>query len=226
VNVTSPQQLPAPPAELGRLGEALHWLAQAQGAWPPYEPKQRRAVELSEGDGLAAGVAEADQLADAGVDLLVLEGPPATPAALVALCVLLDVEPVLAIGTAAGPTWAQLVVEVRDGLPAARAMIGDPELLAADGLLGRATGLLAQSAVRRTPVVLGTSPVLAAATLVAERIAPGGRRWWLAGSQSPSTVVRLAYADLALDPLLDLALAVPGGAGLAADLLVGGTGLL
>lgn len=226
MNVPSPQRLAAAPPELGRLGDALHWLAQAQGSWPPHEPRQRRSVELVDGDGLRAGVAEADALADAGVDLLVVEGPAATTPALVVLCALLDVEPVLAVGTAAGPSWAETVVGVRDGLPAARSLVGDPERLVADPLVGHATGLLAQSAVRRTPVVLGTSPVLAAAALAAERIAPSARRWWLAGSQSPSTVVRLAYADLALDPLLDLGLGVPGGAGLAADLLVGGVRLL
>jgi nicotinate-nucleotide--dimethylbenzimidazole phosphoribosyltransferase len=226
VSAPSPAQLPAPPAELGRLGDALHWLAQAQGAWPPRPPAHRRPLTLDDGEGFAAGAAEADALADAGVDLLAVEGPAATTAALVALCALLDVEPVLAVGTASGPSWAQTVVAVREGLPAARLLLGDPESLVADPLLGRATGLLAQSAVRSTPVVLGTSPVLAAAALAAERLFPGARRWWLAGSHAPSTVVRMAYADLALDPLLDLGLAMPGGADLAADLLLGGIRLL
>jgi hypothetical protein len=38
--------------------------------------------------------------------------------------------------------------------------------------------------------------------------------------------VRLAHADLGLDPLLDLGLTLPGAAGLAADLLVGGIRLV
>jgi hypothetical protein len=37
--------------------------------------------------------------------------------------------------------------------------------------------------------------------------------------------VRLAYADLELEPLLDLGLRVPGAATLAADLLVSGIDL-
>jgi len=123
------------------------------------------------------------------------------------------------------PGWSELVVAVRDALPAARAAIGDPERLADDDVLGNAAGLLAQLASRRTPVVLGPSPLLAAAALVADRIAPGARRWWLAASPGPDSASRRAYAELELEPLLDLGLTVPGAAGLAADLLVGGIDL-
>jgi nicotinate-nucleotide--dimethylbenzimidazole phosphoribosyltransferase len=222
--VEPPRRLPAPPAELGRLGGALSWLAHAQGSWPPHAPVNRRAVDLA-GGGLAAGTAAADALADSGADLLTVEGPPANAAALTALCALLDLEPVAAVGTAVDAGWSELVVAVRDGLPAARAAVGEPERLAEDADLGHAAGLLAQCAVRRTPVVLGSSSLLAAAALVADRIAPGARRWWLAGSQADGSAARLAYADLDLEPLLDLGLTVPGAAGLAADLLVGGISL-
>lgn len=224
--VEPPVRLPAPPVGLGRLGEALAWLAQAQGAWPPRPPRHPRTLQLAAGNGLLPGVDEADALADSGVDLLVLEGPPATPAALVLLCALLDLEPVTAVGTAGGPDWAATVVAVRDALPGARSLLGEPARLVEDPLLGRAAGLLAQSAVRRTPVILGASPVLAAAALAAERIAPGARRWWLAGAQSTSTPVRLAYADLVLDPLLDLGLTGSGGATLAAGLIGAATELI
>jgi hypothetical protein len=40
--------------------------------------------------------------------------------------------------------------------------------------------------------------------------------------QPPAAVARLAYGDLALEPLLDLGLTQPGGTSIAADLLVGG----
>jgi nicotinate-nucleotide--dimethylbenzimidazole phosphoribosyltransferase len=223
--VEPPARLDPPPPGLGRLGAALSWLAAAQGGWPPHSPQHRRDIELGDG-GLVAGRAAADSLADAGADLLVLEGPPATAAALVVLCALLDVEPVLAVGTAAGPGWAELVVAVRDGLPAARALVGDPEQLVADPVVGHAAGLLAQSAVRRTPVVLGPSPTLAAAALAAERLAPGASRWWLAACKPSSTAVTLAYAELVLDPLLDLGLRVPGGAALAVNLLTSAVGLI
>jgi nicotinate-nucleotide--dimethylbenzimidazole phosphoribosyltransferase len=222
--VEPPRRLPAPPAELGRLGAALSWLAHAQGGWPPHAPVNRRAVTLADG-GLAAGTAAADALADSGADLVTVEGPPANAAGLIALCALLDLEPVGAVGTASGPGWSELVVAVRDGLAAARAWVGDPERLADDPALGYAAGLLAQCAVRRTPVILGSSTLLAAAALVADRIAPGARRWWLAGTQADGSAARLAYADLDLAPLLDLGLTVPGAADLAADLLVGGIDL-
>lgn len=224
--VDAPTSIPDPPTELGRLGSGLGWLARAQGGWPPSSPRQRRDVGIVDGAGFAAACDEADALADSGADLLTLEGPAATAPALVLLCALLDIEPVLAVGTSTGAGWAQLLVAVRDGLPGARALVGDPEQLVTDPVLGRVTGLLAQSAVRRTPVVLGSSPVLAAAALAAERIAPGARRWWLAGSAPTTTAVGLVYAELALDPLLDLGLSMPGAATLAADLLISGIGLL
>lgn len=223
--VERPARLPAPPASLGRLGAALSWLAAAQGAWPPHLPKQQRGLDITSGAGLAGGRAEADALADAGVDLLALEASGGTTAALVVICALLDLEPVIAFGTAVGPGWAERVVAVRDGLRVARPHVGDPERLVADPVLGQLTGLLAQSAVRRTPVVLGSSPVVAAAALVAERLAPEARHWWLAGSQPPTAGARLALADLALEPLLDLGLLVPGAAELATDLLVHGVRL-
>jgi nicotinate-nucleotide--dimethylbenzimidazole phosphoribosyltransferase len=68
-------------------------------------------------------------------------------------------------------------------------------------------------------VILGTSSTLAAAALVADRLAPGARRWWLAASQAPGPAVRLAYTDLALEPMLDLGLRVPGAAAIALDVL-------
>jgi nicotinate-nucleotide--dimethylbenzimidazole phosphoribosyltransferase len=225
MRVDSPTRLPAPPAALGRLGQALGWLAAAQGGWPPHRPTRRQAIEVGTG-GLPGGIAAADALADSGVDLVTVEGPPVSRAALVTLCVLLDVEPVVAVGTSAAAGWSELVVAVRDAIPTARAQLGDPERLVDDEVLGHATGLLAQLAVRRTPVVLGGSPLLAAAGLVADRLAPGSRRWWLLGSPGAGVATKKAYAELELDPLLDLGLQLPGGAALAADLLVSGIELV
>lgn len=221
-----PVRVADPPPELGLLGDSLAWLAGVQGAWPPHPPRQRRDLAVTTGAGVAAGRAEADALADAGVDLIVLEAAGVETAALVVVCALLDVEPVRAIGTAAGPGWSERVVSVRDGLRAARALVGDPEQLAGDPVLGRVAGLLAQSAVRRTPVVLGGSVVVAAGGLVAERLVPGARHWWLAGATPIGAAARLALADLGLEPLLDLRLTTPGGAALAADLLTRGVELV
>jgi nicotinate-nucleotide--dimethylbenzimidazole phosphoribosyltransferase len=224
--VQPPTRVQQPPAELGRLGEALHWLAAAQGDWPPRAPAHRTALTVTSGDGFDAGCAQADGLADAGIDLLVVEGPEPAAPAFVVLCALLDIEPVKAIGTSTAPGWSETVVAVRDGLGEARRLVGDPERLATDPVLGHLSGLLSQSAVRRTPVVLGTSTTLIAAALLAERIAPGARRWWLAGSQPPTAVARRALEELELRPLLDLGLTVPGGAELATDLLVRGIDLV
>ena len=223
--IDRPDRFPGPP-ELGRLGAALGWLAGAQGAWPPHPPRRPHALDVTTGTGLDAGIAEADGLADSGGDLLVLEASGDPAAALVVVCALLDVEPVLAIGTAAGPDWAARVVALRDGLRAARGLVGEPARLGSDPVLGRVAGLLAQSAVRRTPVVLGGSVVVAAAGLLAERLEPGARQWWLAGTTPTSTAARLAHEDLGLEPLLDLGMTVPGGARLAADLLGRGVELL
>lgn len=222
--VERPDRPAAPPA-LGRLGVGLAWLAGTQGGWPPQPPRRIHHLDMTAGEGLRSGCDEADQLVDSGVDLLTLEASGDPVASLVVICALLDLEPVLAVGTSTDPGWSARLVAVRDGLRAARSHVGDPEQLAADPVLGRSTGLLTQCAVRRTGVVLGDSVVLAAAALLAERMSPGARHWWMAGSAPSSTAAQLALADLALDPLLDLGLAVPGGGRLATDLLLRGVEL-
>jgi nicotinate-nucleotide--dimethylbenzimidazole phosphoribosyltransferase len=68
--------------------------------------------------------------------------------------------------------------------------------------------------------------VLAAAALVADRLAIDARLWWQAGIAPVSSGAALAFADLTLDPLLELGLGGPGGARLAADLLVSGIELI
>jgi len=203
----------------------LAWLAGTQGGWPPCAPRRAAYLDVTDGQGLAHGRVEADALADSGVDLLTLEASGDPVPSLVVICALLDLEPVLAVGTSTDPGWPTRLVAVRDGLRAARQHVGDPEQLAADPVIGRIAGLLTQCAVRRTGVVLGGSVVLAAAGLIAERMAPGARHWWLAGSAPSSTAARLALADLALDPLLELGLEVPGGGRLATDLLLRGVEL-
>ena len=92
MRVDPPTRLPAPPTALGRLGQALGWLAAAQGGWPPHRPTLRQAIEVATG-GLPGGIAAADALADSGVDLVTVEGPPVSRAALVTLCVLRALRP-------------------------------------------------------------------------------------------------------------------------------------
>lgn len=211
-----------PPPELGRLGPALLWLASVQGAWPPAAPKAVRNVVVDTGSTRREGQARADTLADDGCDLLVLGAAGDPVPGLVALSALLDLEPVAAVGTVAGPDWARLTTGVRDGLRTARMHVGDPDgMLKTIGspVLAELTGLLAQSAARRTPVVLDGSALTAAAAMLAERIAPGAPAWWLAGQVPPLPAARKGLADIGMSGLLDLELGGPEGADLAWILL-------
>jgi nicotinate-nucleotide--dimethylbenzimidazole phosphoribosyltransferase len=216
-----PGDLAGPPRLVGRLGPALRWLAEVQGHWPPRLPGAVRPVVVTDGDtttGLEAGLEQGDALADAGADLLLAghEGGPVP--GLVVLAALLGLEPVHAIGTAATDDWAQLTSGVRDGLRAARLHVGEPErLLHVTGSAGpaRRAGVLAQSAVRRTPVLLDGAPVTVAAALVAERLAPGAAAWWYAGQRPVRPAAQQALRELGLDGLLDLGVEGRLGAELA-----------
>lgn len=225
--VAPPDRLPAP-RELGRLGPALAWLAAAQGSWPPHVPREPRTVVLDSGAGLDAGRERADALVDAGADLLVVGATGDPVPGLVVAAALLRLEPVAAVGTAAGPAWAEQVVAVRTRLPAARPHLGDPvALLDAVGssTVAELAGLLAQAAARRTPVVVdGSMPAIAAA-LVADRLAPGTHRWLLAATTPVTPAAARALSDLRLEPLLDLGIDRPEAATLALHLLVDAVGL-
>jgi len=225
--VEAPPALDAPlRVDLGRLGPALRWLAAVQGAWPPYVPAVVRRVVVDDG-GDTGGVIEegaglADELADSGVQLVVVSSTADPVAGVMLAAALLDLEPVHAVGTSAAPDWAALTIGVRDGLRAARAHDRDPVALLAASTspgLGRMAGLLAQSAARRTPVLMDGSPLVCGAGLAAEQLAPGAAAWWLAGQQPPNPAARRALNDLRLTPLLDLALALPLGGDLALSVL-------
>lgn len=220
--VTAPGTRPSVPRELGRLGPAVAFLAAAQGIWPPAAPAQVRRVIVT-GGSREDGQRQADELADGGCDLVVLSTDADPVPGLVALSALLDLEPVAAVGTSAGSDWAALTTGVRDGLRGARMHVGDPDgLLAAVGsdALAHATGLLAQCAVRRTPVLLDGSAVSAAAAVIAERLAPGAPSWWLPGQVPPAPAARQGLADLGLTGLLDLGFGGPEGAELALAVLL------
>lgn len=227
--VERPEPVGTAPPELGRLGPALVWLATAQRAWPPRAPSSPRRIVVEDAGGLDEGIAAADELADAGCDLLVVSAAGDPVPGLVVLAALLDLEPVAAVGTTGGTDWATLTVGVRDGLRAARMHVGDPTaLLRVTGSAGLAhlTGLLAQSAVRRTPVVLDGAPATAAAAVLAERLAVHAPAWWLAGQVPPSPAARKGLEDIGMTGLLDLGLALPQGAQLAESALVQAIGLL
>ena len=211
-------------AEIRAGGTAVNVVARAAGATvrvvdvargsdPPDSdpPDSERAV--------AGGRAVADAEVDAGADLLVPGvigiGNGTGAAALVAG--LTDSEPVAVVDRGPGDDagWARQVGFVRAALLRARGCRHDPVALldcCGGPAIAALTGLLAQAAQRRTPVVLDGA-VAAVAGLLAERLMPGARAWWVAGTRSPEPAQKLALAQLGLIPLLDLSLRAEDGTG-------------
>jgi len=211
-------------AEIRAGGTAVNVVARAAGATvrvvdvargsdPPDSdpPDSERAV--------AGGRAVADAEVDAGADLLVPGvigiGNGTGAAALVAG--LTDSEPVAVVDRGPGDDagWARQVGFVRAALLRARGCRHDPVALldcCGGPAIAALTGLLAQAAQRRTPVVLDGA-VSAVAGLLAERLMPGARAWWVAGTRSPEPAQKLALAQLGLIPLLDLSLRAEDGTG-------------
>ena len=169
---------------------------------------------------VAVGRALADEEVDSGADLLVPAalGVGATTPASVLVAALTGAEPVAVVGRGSGiddETWMRKAAAVRDALRRARPHIRDPLTLVrvAGGVdVAVLTGLLAQAAVRRTPVLLD-GVVVGAAALVADRWAPGARRWWVVAQRSPEPAMELAVAHLDLVPLLDLQVRLGDGSG-------------
>lgn len=168
-----------------------------------------------------AGMAVADEEADAGTDLVVLGdlsvgGTTAAGTLIAALC---GTDASVVTGRGGGEiddlAWMRKCAAVRDGLRRARPVLGDQlELLAAvaGADLTAMTGFLLQSAVRRTPVVLD-GVVSAACALVAQRVAFRAPDWWVAGHAGAEPAQAKALDRMALDPLLEQRVQVGGGTG-------------
>ncbi|GAA2600461.1 nicotinate-nucleotide--dimethylbenzimidazole phosphoribosyltransferase [Streptomyces axinellae] len=168
-----------------------------------------------------AGMAVADEEADAGTDLVVLGdlsvgGTTAAGTLIAALC---GTDASVVTGRGGGGiddlTWMRKCAAIRDGLRRARPVLGDQlQLLATVGGadLTAMTGFLLQSAVRHTPVILD-GVVSAACALVGQRVAFRAPDWWLAGQTTGEPAQAKALDRLALDPLLDQGVAVGGGTG-------------
>lgn len=165
----------------------------------------------------------ADEEIDSGADLLMggdLGIGNTTPSAVV-IGLLTNQEPVVVTGRGSGVDdegWKRKVAAVRDAMFRARnhkndvltmmRMVTSPELAAM-------SAFIAQAAVRRTPVLLD-GVVVTACALLAERLAPGARRWMQAGHQSAEPAHRFALEYLGLEPLLTLGLRLGEGSGAAA----------
>lgn len=168
-----------------------------------------------------AGMAIADEEADAGTDLLVLGdlSVGGTTAAGVLIAALCGTDASVVTGRGGLPVddlaWMRKCAAIRDGLRRARPLLGDQlRLLAAvaGADLTAATGFLLQAAVRRTPVILD-GVVSAACALVAQRIAFRAPDWWLCGQATEEPGQAKALDRMAMHPLLDPGVAVGGGAG-------------
>lgn len=174
---------------------------------------------------LEAGRRIADDEVDAGADLLIAGdmGIGNTTAATTLIATLTDTEPVAVVGRGTGiddTGWTRKTAAVRDAMYRARRLRSDPVGLlrtcgAAD--LAAMAGFCAQAAVRRTPLLLD-GMVVTAAALVADRLAPGARKWWQAGHRSTEPAHTLALAHLELEPIVDLGLRLGEGTGAAVAL--------
>ncbi|WP_367125697.1 nicotinate-nucleotide--dimethylbenzimidazole phosphoribosyltransferase [Streptomyces phytohabitans] len=168
-----------------------------------------------------AGMAVADEEADAGTDLVVLGdlsvgGTTAAGTLVAALCGT-DASVVTGRGGAGidDLAWMRKCAAIRDGLRRARPVQSDQlRLLATVGGadLTAMTGFLLQCAVRRTPVILD-GVVTAACALVAQRVAFRAPDWWLAGQGNEEPALRKALDRMALEPLTGHGVAVGGGVG-------------
>ncbi|WP_344633181.1 nicotinate-nucleotide--dimethylbenzimidazole phosphoribosyltransferase [Streptomyces glaucosporus] len=168
-----------------------------------------------------AGMAVADEEADAGTDLVVLGdiSVGGTTAAGVLVAALCGTDASVVTGRGGGRiddlAWMRKCAAIRDGLRRARPVLGDQLRLlgaVAGADLTAITGFLLQSAVRRTPVILD-GVVSAACALVAQRVAFRAPDWWLAGQASGEPAQAKALDRMALDPLLDHGVTAGEGTG-------------
>lgn len=200
--VTAPEPVTVDPM-FGRLGPALALL--------PVQSVHLVTVET--GGGLLEGIELVDRSVDGGAAAFAVESVLDDIPALAVLAVLLNLEPIAALGTASQPRWAERLVALRALLPSLRAHVQDPAALleaAGDSALTTLTGVLAQAAVRRTPVLFGGSPSVVAAAVLADRLAPGSAAWWLAAEAPIFPAATTGLAHLGLAPLLDLRVARRG----------------
>ncbi|CAO5240726.1 nicotinate-nucleotide--dimethylbenzimidazole phosphoribosyltransferase [Frankia sp. AgKG'84/4] len=168
----------------------------------------------------AVGKLIADEEIDAGADLLVpgeMGIGNTTPAATI-VALLCEREPIEVVGRGTGiddERWMVKTAAIRDAMRRGRPFAGNAAsvLRVVGGAdLFALAGLLVQAAARRTPVVLD-GVIVCAAALAAERIAPGARDWWVAGTRSPEPAQALALDSLGLSPLLDAGLRLGEGTG-------------
>lgn len=174
---------------------------------------------------LAAGAEVADNEIDAGADLIVAGdiGVGNITVAAAVYGTLTRTEPVKAIGRGSGindKVWKIKSAAVRDAMFRVRNFRDDTPRVCAE-LTGPdfafLVGLIAQSAARRTPVLVGeVYPTMAA--YVAERLAPGTKEWLIAGQATSEPAHTGCLEALNLKPVMALDMKTGQGAGALAAL--------
>lgn len=176
-------------------------------------------------DAVAFGAALADGEIDAGTDLIIPGdlGVANTTIAAAVFGTLTRTEPVRAVGRGSGindEVWKVKTEAVRDAMFRVRGFRDDiPRVLAeiSGPDFACLVGLIAQSAARRTPILVdGAYPTLAA--YVAERVAPGTKRWLIAGQLTPEPAHIACVQALDLTPVLALDMVTGQAAGALAAL--------
>ncbi|MDP9828210.1 nicotinate-nucleotide--dimethylbenzimidazole phosphoribosyltransferase [Kineosporia succinea] len=172
-------------------------------------------------DALDWGVATADDAVDDGTDLILLSIPVTDDdvAWQVAAAQVLGLDAVEAMGWptpgVSDRAWIERVARIRDGLKVVRGNRKDPyrllHLLDHRELLA-GTGLLLQAAARRTPTIID-GPVATTCALLAARLAPASRSWWLAADSGRAAITRRMLEELRLTAVTDLGLDDGDGTG-------------
>ncbi|MCD5351563.1 nicotinate-nucleotide--dimethylbenzimidazole phosphoribosyltransferase [Kineosporia mesophila] len=172
-------------------------------------------------DAIDWGLATADDAVDDGTDLILLSIParPDDIAWQVAAAQVLGLDAVEAMGWPTpgltDRTWIERVTRIRDGLKAVHGNRKDPlrllQLLEHRELLA-GTGLLLQAAARRTPAIID-GPIATTCALLAARLAPAARSWWLAADSGGAALTRRMLEELRLVAVTDLGLDDGDGTG-------------
>ncbi|MGP5659376.1 nicotinate-nucleotide--dimethylbenzimidazole phosphoribosyltransferase [Corynebacterium falsenii] len=169
---------------------------------------------------LKAGQQRADQEADSGTDVILLGdlGRGLTTVAAAMIGSVCGIEPVKIIGRGSGigdEAWKAKCAAIRDAMYRVR-----DDRAVAERVLRRvgsanlvvSAGLLAQAAVRRTPVIFDGVGITAAA-LCAQMLAPGANAWWMAASVGDEPAHLPALRALGLTPVLDMKIGTGQGLG-------------
>ena len=204
------------------VGQVVHLCGPDLAGLTAADPEVRLVVVPGDGDVTAAmqwGLRTADELADAGVELvlLTLDDPLA---ARVVVAELMGLDSIESAGWPAARglddrAWMAEVLQLRDGLARTDGTRGDlTALLTAAGspAVAAAAAAVVELTVRRVPLLLDGFGA-AAAALVARRTSYAASRWWQAVDAGSDPLHTRALASLNLTALTQLGLTSSDGTG-------------